>query len=197
MTAADARAKQQVTQLLGELTSGDRSAVDRLLPLVYAELRRIAGGRMRHERTGHTLQATALVHEAYLRLVDQREAGWQNRAHFFGVAAQLMRQILLDYAKAHRAAKRGGGARAVTLDESLVIASDRTEELLSLEEALGRLEQLDPQQGRIVELRFYGGLNVEETAEALSISSATVKREWAMARAWLHSELAKRPGTGA
>ena len=155
MTAADARAKQQVTQLLGELTSGDRSAVDRLLPLVYAELRRIAGGRMRHERTGHTLQATALVHEAYLRLVDQREAGWQNRAHFFGVAAQLMRQILLDYAKAHRAAKRGGGARAVTLDESLVITADRTEELLSLEEALGRLEQLDPQQGRIVEVRFY------------------------------------------
>ncbi|MCW5980746.1 MAG: sigma-70 family RNA polymerase sigma factor [Bryobacteraceae bacterium] len=191
MTAAEAQQAQQVTQLLGELASGDRSAVHRLLPLVYAELRRIASRRLSRERSGHTLQATALVHEAYLRLVDQRKTDWRNRAHFFGVAAQLMRHILLDYAKTHGAAKRGGGALRVTLDESMAVDSVRVEELLVLDEALSRLERLDPQQARVVELRYYGGLNVQETAEALGVSTATVKREWAMARAWLHAELAR------
>jgi RNA polymerase sigma factor (TIGR02999 family) len=191
MSAEVAQPNRQVTKLLGDLAAGDRSAADRLMPLVYTELRRIAGSRLNRERAGHTLQATALVHEAYLRLVDQRHTDWRNRAHFFGVAAQLMRHILLDYAKAHRAAKRGGGARLATLDEAVAVTADHTEELLTLEEALARLERLDSQQAKIVELRFYGGLNVEETAEALRVSPATVKREWAMARAWLHSELAK------
>ena len=191
MSADEAQPNRLVTKFLGELAAGDRSAADRLLPLVYTELRRIAGSRFNRERAGHTLQATALVHEAYLRLVDQRATDWRNRAHFFGVAAQLMRHILLDYAKAHHAAKRGGGVRLVTLDDALVVTGDHTEELLTLEEALSRLEKLDSQQAKIVELRFFAGLNVEETAEALGISPATVKREWAMARAWLHSELTK------
>jgi len=179
-----------VTQLLHQLSGGNRQAVDELTPLVYNELKRIAGGQLRSERPGHTLQATALVHEAYLKLVDQRDTSWQNRAHFFGVAAQVMRRILLDYAKGRRREKRGGGIAAATLDEALVVGDDRTSDLIEIDEVLTRLEKLDERQAKVVELRFFGGLSVEETAEAMGISEPTVKREWAMARAWLHRELA-------
>jgi RNA polymerase sigma factor (TIGR02999 family) len=179
-----------VTQLLQQLSRGNQRAVDALTPLVYKELKRIAGGQVRNERPGHTLQATALVHEAYLKLVDQRETSWQNRAHFFGVAAQVMRRILLDYAKGRRREKRDGGAAHATLDEALVIGDDRSSHLIEIDEALPRLEKLDERQAKVVELRFFGGLSVEETAEAMGISAPTVKREWAMARAWLHRELA-------
>ncbi len=186
----------RVTQLLQQVSGGDARAVDELTPLVYQELKRIAGGQLRRERPGHTLQATALVHEAYLKLVDQHETSWQNRAHFFGVAAQLMRRILLDYAKGRRRQKRGGGLARETLDEGLALSTDRTSELIEIDEALTRLEKLDPRQAKIVELRFFGGLSVEETAEAMGISSPTVKREWAMARAWLHRELASAEARG-
>jgi len=179
-----------VTQLLHQLSGGNREAVDALTPLVYQELKRNAGGQLRSERSGHTLQATALVHEAYLKLVDQRETSWQNRAHFFAVAAQAMRRILLDYAKGRRREKRGGGAAQVTLDEALVMGGDRSSDLIEIDEVLTRLEKLDARQAKVVELRFFGGLSVEETAEAMGISEPTVKREWAMARAWLHRELA-------
>lgn len=179
----------KVTQLLLELSGGNRNAVDELLPLVYRELKRIAGGQLRNERPGHTLQATALVHEAYLKLVDQRDVSWQNRAHFMGVAAQVMRRILMDYAKTRNREKRGGGVRPVALDEALVVSEDRASDLVVIDEALTRLEQLDPRQAKVVELRFFGGLSVEETAEAMGISTPTVKREWAMAKAWLYREL--------
>jgi RNA polymerase sigma factor (TIGR02999 family) len=184
-------ASDEVTQLLGQLSGGNRAAVDELLPLVYKELKRIAGSQMSHERPGHTLQATALVHEAYLKLVDQRDVNWRNRAHFFGVAAQAMRRIMLDYAKARGRGKRGGGIHKTSLDEAMAVSEDRAGELLDIDEALTRLEQIDARQGRIVELRFFCGLSVEETAEAMGISSPTVKREWAMAKAWLHRELTR------
>ena len=182
-------ASELVTQLLLEISGGNRNAVDALLPLVYQELKRIAGGQLRNERPGHTLQPTALVHEAYMKLVDQREVTWQNRAHFLGVAAQVMRRILLDYAKARQREKRGGGVRPVVLDEALVVSEDRASDLVMIDEALTRLEQLDARQAKVVELRFFGGLSVEETAEALGVSAPTVKREWAMAKAWLYREL--------
>ena len=178
-----------VTHLLLEISGGNRNAVDELLPLVYKELKRIAGGQLRNERPGHTLQPTALVHEAYLKLVDQREVTWQNRAHFLGVAAQVMRRILLDYAKARCREKRGGGVRPAVLDEALVVSEDRASDLVMIDEALTRLEQLDARQAKVVELRFFGGLSVEETAQVMGISAPTVKREWAMAKAWLHREL--------
>ena len=179
----------QVTQLLVQLGGGNRAVVDELTPLVYQELKRIAGGQLRGERPGHTLQATALVHEAYLKLVDQREVSWQNRAHFFGVAAQAMRRILMDYAKARVRDKRGGGMHQTTLDEGLVVTEDRASDLVQIDEALTRLEKLDPRQAKVVEMRFFGGLSVEETATAMGISTPTVKREWAMAKAWLYREL--------
>ncbi len=182
-------ASEKVTQLLNQVSGGNRAAVDELTPLVYQELKRIAGGQLKGERPGHTLQATALVHEAYLKLVDQREVNWQGRAHFFGVAAQLMRRILLDYAKSRHRLKRGGDVHKTSLDEALVVAEDRASDLVMIDEALTRLEQLDARQAKVVELRFFGGLSVEETAEAMGISAPTVKREWAMARAWLHREL--------
>jgi len=182
-------ASDQVTQLLVQLGSGNRAAVDELTPLVYKELKRIAGGQLRNERPGHTLQATALVHEAYLKLVDQRDVSWQNRAHFFGVAAQVMRRILMDYARGRIRDKRGGGLNRTTLDEALVVSADRASDLVAIDEALSRLEALDARQAKIVELRFFGGLSVEETAEAMGISTPTVKREWAMAKAWLYREL--------
>jgi RNA polymerase sigma factor (TIGR02999 family) len=181
---------EQVTQLLLELRGGNRAAVDELTPLVYQELRRIAGGQLRSERPGHTLQATALVHEAYMKLVGQREVAWQNRAHFFGIAAQVMRRILLDYAKERVRDKRGGAMRQTLLDEALLVSEDRASSLVVIDEALTRLELLDPRQAKVVELRFFGGLTVEETAEAMGISAPTVKREWAMAKAWLYRELA-------
>jgi len=182
----------QVTQLLLELREGNRAAVDGLTPLVYRELKRIAGAQLPNERPGHTLQATALVHEAYLKLVGQRDVAWQNRAHFYGVAAQVMRRILLDYAKARVRDKRGGVIRRTLLDEALLVSEERASSLVVIDEALTRLEQLDPRQAKVVELRFFSGLSVEETGEAMGISAPTVKREWAMAKAWLYRELAAR-----
>jgi RNA polymerase sigma factor (TIGR02999 family) len=184
--------KGRVTQILEAWTGGDEQALDRLMPIVYEELRRLAQRYLHRERPDHTLQATALVHEAYLRLVDQRNVPWQNRAHFFGVAAQLMRRILVDYARGHHAAKRGGAALKVSLTDVVIAAKEGPEELVALDDALSSLSALDPRQGRIVELRLYGGLTVPETADVLGISPATVKREWTTAKAWLAREI--RPG---
>ena len=181
--------KGRVTQILQDWTKGDEQALDRLMPVVYEELQRLAQQYLRRERPDHTLQATALVHEAYLRLVDQRGVTWQNRAHFFGVAAQLMRRILVDYARRHHAAKRGGAAIKVSLTDVVIAAKEGPEELVALDDALSRLAALDPRQGRIVELRLYGGLTVGETADVLGVSPATVKRDWTSARAWLHREI--------
>jgi len=184
---ADSRG--EVTRLLGELKLGRKDALERLLPLVYRELRRVAGRCMRDERPGHTLQATALVHEAFLRLVDQDHADWQNRAQFVGVAGQVMRRLLVDHARGRRALKRG---IPITLNEEIFHGAgrpDQTEEILAVDEILTRLEKLDPQQARIVELRYFGGLSVEETAEAMAISPRTVKRDWAMAKGWLKGQL--------
>lgn len=182
--------KSEVTRLLADLEAGQPGAETELLPLVYAELRRVAAGYMRRERPGHTLQATALVHEAYIQLVDQTRVTWRNRAHFFAVAAQIMRRILVDHARAHRAQKRGGDARKLTLEEAIGVFGARDVALEALDDALSTLAQLDPRQGRIVELRFFGGLTIDETAEVLGVSAPTVEREWRMARAWLHSQLA-------
>jgi RNA polymerase sigma factor (TIGR02999 family) len=179
-----------VTQLLLDWGRGDRSALDRLMPLVYTELRALAERSLRHEPSGHTLQGTALVHEAYLKLVDQRQVRWQDRAHFFAVAAQLMRRILVDHARRHGAAKRGRGRPTLPLEEAEVPAAPTPLiDWLALDEALDRLAALDARQARIVELRFFGGLTIEETAEVLQISQATVKNEWSLARAWLYREL--------
>ena len=178
----------QVTQLLIDWSKGDKAALDKLVPYVYDELRRLARHYMRRERAGHTLQTSALINEAYLRLVDQSVA-WQNRAHFFGIAARLMRQILVDHARAHQYAKRGGGAQKVSLDEAANLAQGRAAEIVALDEALESLTAIDPQQGRIVELRFFGGLTIEETSEVLGISHATVERDWSVARAWLRRQM--------
>jgi RNA polymerase sigma factor (TIGR02999 family) len=181
----------RVTDLLQAWGGGDTAALDRLIPIVYEELRRQAERLLRTESPGHTLQTTALVHEAYLRLVDQHQAHWQNRSQFFGVAAQLMRRILVDHARARGAAKRGGSAVQVKLDETAIATSGSDVDLLALDYALTKLSQLDPLQARVVELRYFTGLGIEETAEALRVSPATVKREWAMARAWLKRELSE------
>ena len=180
-----------VTGLLLAWGAGDRGAGERLLPAVYEELHQQAARAMRREHDEHTLQATALVHEAYLRLVDQRRVEWRNRAQFFGVAAEIMRRILVDHARARHAAKRGGAAKRVTLGDADAASdgSDRGLDILALHEALERLAAMDAQQARVVELRYFGGLNIEETAEAMGISPATVKREWAVARGWLRREL--------
>jgi len=182
-------AQADVTGLLSQLTEGDQEAAERLIPLVYDELKRLARSYMRRERQEHTLQTTALVHEAYLKLVRQRSVNWQGRSHFFGIAAQLMRRILIDHARGHLREKRGGAQPLLPLSEALVFSPEHSEELLKLDDALGRLAKLDPRQSRIVELRFFGGLSVEETAEYLDVSPKTVKRDWAVARAWLHGEL--------
>ena len=174
-----------VTQLLLAWSKGDRDALEDLLPVVYDELRRIAGRYLRHERRDHTLQPTALVHEAYVKLIDQRQARWQNRAQFFGVAAQLMRRILVDHARAHVAVKRGGGVSPVTLTDAAGASPTRGVDVIALDDALTRLTRLYPDQGRLVELRFFGGLTIEETGEAMGLSPATVKRQWTVARAWL------------
>lgn len=181
----------KVTSLLLEISGGNRAIVDDLMPLLYKELKRIAAAHLRRERPGHTIQPTALVNEAYLKLIDQREANWQNRAHFFGVASQVMRRILIDYAKGRARRKRGGGAYQTTFDEALAVSEDRASELMDIDEALRKLEALDPRQVKIVEMRFFAGLSVEETAEAMGISEPTVKREWAMAKAWLYRELSR------
>lgn len=182
----------EVTLLLAELKLGNKDALNRLMPLVYQELRRLAGHYLRAERIGHTLQPTALVHEAYLRLAGQDRADWQNRAQFMAVAAQLMRRILVDYARGRAAGKRAGNALRVDVEGlELGTGAQQFEEVLAVDEALERLGELDPQQARVVELRYFAGLTVEETAEALGISERTVKRDWAMAAAWLRSQLSQ------
>jgi RNA polymerase sigma factor (TIGR02999 family) len=178
-----------VTKLLLDWSEGDERALERLMPIVYADLHRQAARYLRRERVGHTLQTTALIHEAYLRLVNQRRVRWQNRAHFFAVAARLMRRILVDHARARGADKRGGSQVKVPLDEAIAAREERDVDLVALDEALTRLAALDERQERIVELRFFGGLSVEETAEVLSVSAATVKNDWGMAKAWLRHEL--------
>lgn len=186
---------ESITQLLVDWSKGDQAALDRLMPLVYAELRRLAGNYLRRERMNHTLQPTALVNEAYLKLIDQKQARWQNRAHFYGVAAQLMRRILVDHARQHRAAKRGGSAQQRVSITSAGQFAGKTAaaapavDLLALHEALEELADIDPQQARIVELKFFGGLSIEETAEVVGVGHATVERDWKMARAWLRRKL--------
>jgi RNA polymerase sigma factor (TIGR02999 family) len=178
-----------VTALLGDWSRGNRSALNQLLPLVYAELRRIAARQLRSERVGHTLQPTALVHEVYLRLVDQRQVDWHNRAHFFGAAAQVMRRILVDHARRHGASKRGEGVRCVSIDEAKEATAPNELPILALDHALDRLEALDQDLARIVALRAFGGLTIEEAACVLKVSPSTAKRDWRTAKAWLTHEL--------
>lgn len=180
---------QGVSQLLLAWSNGDPSARDQLMPIVYEELRRIARRYMAAQPVGHTLQTTALIHEAYLKLVGQEEKQWQNRAHFFGVAAQAMRHILVDYARGRNAAKRGGEAHFVSLDEQTAVMKQQSAELIALDDALTRLAEKAPRQARVVEYRYFGGLSVEETAEVLHVSSETITRDWRMAKAWLLREL--------
>ena len=182
-------ARAEVTQLLQQWSNGQEQALDRLMPQIHDELRKLAASYLRRERPDHTLQPTALVNEAFLKLVDQRAARWQNRAHFFGIAAQAMRRILVDHARAHAAGKRGGAFRKVPLDDANLIGSTADVDLLALDEALTRLATIDPQQSRIVELRFFGGLTMDEAAEVMRISPATIGREWRIAKAWLSAEL--------
>jgi RNA polymerase sigma factor (TIGR02999 family) len=179
----------EITQLLEEWSNGNQAALDRLYPLVYEELRRLAHRYLVRERKGHTMQTTELINEAYLRLVNQRDVHWANRAHFFGISSQIMRRILIDNARRYRCAKRGGGARRISLDEAAEVAKDRAGELLKLDEALNALARIDPRRSRVVELRFFGGLANEEIAALLKISPNTVTRDWNMARAWLYQEL--------
>jgi RNA polymerase sigma factor (TIGR02999 family) len=180
----------EVTRLLQDWGGGDQQALEQLVPLIYSELRQIAHNCLYRERPGHTLQTTALVHEAYLKLIDQRDTRWQNRAHFFAIAAQAMRRILVDSARRHTAAKRGGPAENLSLDEAANISLGEPDPiLLPLHEALIKFAEIDPEQSRIVELRFFGGLTIEETAEVMNLSRDTVKLEWAMARAWLRYQL--------
>jgi RNA polymerase sigma factor (TIGR02999 family) len=181
-----------VTRLLMAWSDGQRDALDQLVPLVYDDLRRLAAGYMGREAPGHSLQPTALVHEAYVRLIDQRRVQWRNRAHFFGVAANMMRRILVDHARKMRAEKRGGAAERVTLTADDVAAPDQSLDVLALHESLERLAAFDPQQERIVELRYFGGLTIEETAEVVGVSPATVVREWTIAKAWLRADMSAR-----
>jgi len=189
-----AHTPKEITQLLVAWGAGDESALAELTPLVHEELRRLAHRYMGGERAGHTLQTTALVNEAYLRLIDWKSVRWQSRAHFFGVSAQLMRRILVDFARARGYRKRGGGTPRVALDEAAAVSDERGADLLALDEALRALAELDPRQSKVVELRFFGGLTVEEAAEVLKVSPATVERDWSFARAWLHRELSKGGG---
>jgi RNA polymerase sigma factor (TIGR02999 family) len=179
----------EITQLLAEWSEGNQAALDQLYPLVYNELRRLAHGYLRRERKGHTLQTTALINEAYLRLVDQKNVHWANRSHFFGISAKIMRRILIDHARRYDYAKRGGGAQRISLDEAAIVAKQRGRALLMLDEALTSLAKIDPRRSQVVELRYFGGLNNEEIAGVLKISENTVMRDWNMARAWLYQEL--------
>lgn len=179
----------EVTRLLKDWSGGDSAALDQLIPIVYAELRALAARYLRRERRDHTLQPTALVNEAYLRLIDQKQVQWQNRAHFVGVAAQMMRRILVDHARSHNRAKRGGGARKVSLDEAMVLREERADDLVRLDEALTALAAFDDRKSRIVEMRYFGGLSVLETAEVLKISEVTVARDWKLAKAWLYTTI--------
>jgi RNA polymerase sigma factor (TIGR02999 family) len=185
----------QVTKLLRGWRGGDRKALDALLPLVYGELRRLAHRHLRNERPDHTLQSTALVHEVYFRLVGQDLPEWEGRAHFFAIAAQLMRQILVDYARRHRASKRGSGVCMLTLDDAVALPRRKDVDVIALDDALNTLAEIDPRQSRVVELRFFAGLSLEETSEVMGIATATVQRDWTAARAWLHREISRRPRT--
>ena len=181
----------EITEQLIAWSKGDEAALDALIPAVYQELRRMANYYLRGENAGHLLQPTALVHEAYLRLIDQTKVDWQNRAHFFGVAAQMMRRILVDHAKAKHRAKRGGTATKVSLDETVNLSSERAAELVALDDALKVLDELDERKSRIVELRYFGGLTVDETAQVLGVSDKTVMRDWSLAKAWLYQQLSQ------
>jgi RNA polymerase sigma-70 factor, ECF subfamily len=182
-------AAHSVTKLLEEWNSGDREALDKLMPLIYEELRKMARRYMHQQNPGHTLQTTALIHEAYLRLVKQKEKHFQNRAHFFGVAAQAMRHILVDYARERHTAKRGGRARPISLEEAALVTPERAGNLVAFDDALKELESLSKRQSRVVELRYFGGLSVDETAAVLEVSPDTVMRDWSMAKTWLHRAL--------
>ena len=184
-------ASHEVTQLLMAWNDGDQSALERLIPLVHAELHRIARRYMRNERAGHTLQTSALINEAYMRLIDAQQVHWQNRAHFFAIAAQLMRRVLVDFARSHGYKKRGGGAFQVSLDETMVITKERGEDLVALDEALSALSELDERKGRVVEMRFFGGLSEKEIAETLAVSQETVRRDWRLAKSWLRRRLSE------
>jgi RNA polymerase sigma factor (TIGR02999 family) len=184
--------QEELTRLLQAWGNGDKEALDSLMPLVYEELRRLAHRYMRAERAGHTLQTSALVNEAYLRLVNVKDVSWQGRAHFFAISAQLMRRILVDFARSRHYAKRGGGAQRVSLDEALIISDRSYEDVLALDEALSSLASMDGRKSQVVELRFFGGLSVEETAEALKVSPETVLRDWRLAKVWLTRELKPR-----
>lgn len=181
---------KDITELLVASSRGDSEALNQLLPVVYNELRRLAERYLRQERSDHTLQATALVHEAYIRLIDQN-VPWQNRAHFFGVAAEMMRRILIDHARGHMAAKRGSGGIKLSLDDVINLSDERAADLVALDDALKALAEFDPQKSRIVELRYFGGLSIEETAKVLDIGTATVTRQWNLAKAWLYHEITK------
>jgi RNA polymerase sigma factor (TIGR02999 family) len=182
-----------ISRLIESVRNGDATAAAALTPLLYNELHRLAMHHMRNERPGHTLQATALVNEAYLKLIDNREANWQNRAHFLAIASQAMRRVLIDHARSKRRVKRGGLQQKVSLEDVVIAAEEQSYDLVALDSALDRLAKVDARQSRIVELRFFGGLSVEQTAEVLGISPKTVKRDWAVARAWLHRELRTTP----
>ena len=186
-----AEQSHDVTDLLLAWSNGNDAALNQLTPLVYDDLRKLARAYLRSERSGHTLQSTALVHEAYMRLIDQRHVHWRNRAHFFAISAQLIRRILVDYARAAQAEKRGGGMHKVSVDEGLGTADERELDLVALDEALRELAEFDPRQARIVELRYFAGLTIEETAEVMHISVPTVKRDWVVAKAWLRREIAR------
>jgi RNA polymerase sigma-70 factor (ECF subfamily) len=190
MTTSTSGSQQNVTQLLQAWRLGDSGALDKLIPLVYEELHRLARRYMGRENTGHTLQPTALVNEAYMRLLDARQVEWQNRAHFFAVSAQMMRRILVDFARSRHNLKHGGDAVQVPLDEAIVSA-EPSADLVALDEALKTLAMLDPRQAQVVELRYFGGLSIEETAEVLDVSAGTVRRDWSIAQAWLHRELSR------
>ena len=184
-------APEEVSQLLRDWSNGNQAALDKVMPVVYQELRRLAHHYMRKERAGHTLQTTALVNEAYLRLADYKRMRWQSRAHFFAVAAQVMRRILVEQARSKNFAKRGGGAEKISLDETAIVSAGRSAEVIAVDEALSDLESWDPRKGRIVELRFFGGLSIEETAEVLKVSPTTVQREWRSAKAWLYRAISE------
>lgn len=186
-----APSQKQITQMLVDWGNGDEAALEKLTPLVYDELHRLARRYMGRERPGHTLQTSALVNEAYLRLIDWKNIPWQNRAHFFGVSAQVMRRVLVDFARSRNYAKRGGAARNVALDEAMVVSREKSADLVALDDALDSLARLNERQSRVVELRFFGGLELEEVAEVLKVSLGTVRRDWSLARAWLHRELSK------
>jgi RNA polymerase sigma factor (TIGR02999 family) len=184
--------QHEITRLLADWSNGDRQALEKLTPLVYDELRRLASRYLRQERAGHTLQSTALVHEAYMKLVGQNSVRWQNRAHFFGIAAQMIRRILVDYARARRADKRGSGVEKLSLDEAIALPGGPDLDLVALDDALEGLAKIDERQSKLVELRFFAGLTLEETAEVLQMSTATAKRDWVSAKAWLSREIRRQ-----